>query len=202
MDTDPGLRGHPQPGRRKPRPTGPVGPDPRGRGHRHRNRGWCLRYPPLPRRRHRARRYGNHTDPEERSGLERGLPGREGAQRNPARTRHYGRAFWKRWTGYHARSRVEAKRYDLRRDQRNFAPAAPAAPALRACLPLTASSQDLISPLSFADAATMRPRQQTDENLPRCVAVPILSTLLACGPQRLGYRKAGPSRQEPTSPSY
>lgn len=24
-------------------------------------------------------------------------------------TRHYGRAFWKRWTGYHVRSRVEAK---------------------------------------------------------------------------------------------
>lgn len=24
-------------------------------------------------------------------------------------TRHYGRAFWRRWTGYHARSRVEAK---------------------------------------------------------------------------------------------
>ena len=24
-------------------------------------------------------------------------------------TRHYGRAFWKRWIGYHARSRVEAK---------------------------------------------------------------------------------------------
>ena len=24
-------------------------------------------------------------------------------------SRHYGRAFWKRWTGYHARSRVEAK---------------------------------------------------------------------------------------------
>jgi hypothetical protein len=23
--------------------------------------------------------------------------------------RHYGRAFWKRWTGYHARSRAEAK---------------------------------------------------------------------------------------------
>jgi hypothetical protein len=22
-------------------------------------------------------------------------------------TRHYGRAFWKRWTGYHARSRIE-----------------------------------------------------------------------------------------------
>ena len=24
-------------------------------------------------------------------------------------THHYGRAFWKRWTGYHARSRVEAR---------------------------------------------------------------------------------------------
>ena len=24
-------------------------------------------------------------------------------------TRHFGRAFWKHWTGYHARSRVEAK---------------------------------------------------------------------------------------------
>ena len=24
-------------------------------------------------------------------------------------TRHYGRASWKRWTGYHARSRIEAK---------------------------------------------------------------------------------------------
>lgn len=24
-------------------------------------------------------------------------------------SRHYGRAFWKRWTGYHARSRIEAK---------------------------------------------------------------------------------------------
>ena len=24
-------------------------------------------------------------------------------------TRHYGRAFWKRWTGYHTRSRAEAR---------------------------------------------------------------------------------------------
>ncbi len=24
-------------------------------------------------------------------------------------TRHYGRVFWKRWTGYHIRSRIEAK---------------------------------------------------------------------------------------------
>ena len=29
-------------------------------------------------------------------------------------TRHYGRAFWKRWTGYHARSRIEAKMRCLR----------------------------------------------------------------------------------------
>ena len=41
--------------------------------------------PPLPRRRHRTRRHGNHTDPKERSGLERGLPGRQRPQRNPAR---------------------------------------------------------------------------------------------------------------------
>jgi hypothetical protein len=27
----------------------------------------------------------------------------------PRATRHYGRAFWKRWTGYHAGSRIEAK---------------------------------------------------------------------------------------------
>lgn len=32
------------------------------------------------------------------------------AQDEPLRaTRHYGRAFCKRWTGYHARSRIEAK---------------------------------------------------------------------------------------------
>jgi hypothetical protein len=29
-------------------------------------------------------------------------------------TRHYGRAFWKRWTGYHARSRIEAKMRGLK----------------------------------------------------------------------------------------
>ncbi|WP_328589357.1 hypothetical protein [Cereibacter ovatus] len=31
-------------------------------------------------------------------------------QQRPLRaTRHFGRALWKRWTGYHARSRIEAK---------------------------------------------------------------------------------------------
>jgi hypothetical protein len=29
-------------------------------------------------------------------------------------TRHYGRAFWKPWTGYHARSRIEAKMHCLK----------------------------------------------------------------------------------------
>lgn len=29
-------------------------------------------------------------------------------------TRHYGRAFWKRWTGDHVRSRIEAKRRCLK----------------------------------------------------------------------------------------
>ena len=29
-------------------------------------------------------------------------------------TRHYGRAFWKRWTGYHARSRAEARMRGLK----------------------------------------------------------------------------------------
>ncbi len=111
------------PGKGQPRPAGPVGPDPRGRGHRHRDRGWCLRYPPMPRRRHRTRRHGNHTDAKERSGLERGLPGRQGAQRDPLRHASLRSGIletplgsilrmrlpgsW--WTGYHARSRVEAK---------------------------------------------------------------------------------------------
>ncbi len=30
-------------------------------------------------------------------------------QRTLRATRYYGRAFWKRWTGDHARSRIEAK---------------------------------------------------------------------------------------------
>ena len=29
-------------------------------------------------------------------------------------TRHYGRAFWKRWTGYHARNRIDAKMRGLK----------------------------------------------------------------------------------------
>jgi hypothetical protein len=44
-----------------------------------------------------------------------GRPGKEDCPAAKARgktlraTRHYGRAFWKRWTGYHVRSRAEAR---------------------------------------------------------------------------------------------
>jgi len=41
--------------------------------------------------------------------MERGLPGRNCQKRNPARHPALRQAFWKRWTGYHARSRIEAK---------------------------------------------------------------------------------------------
>ena len=40
-------------------------------------------------------------------------------------TRHYGRAFWKRWTGYHARSRIEAKMPSPVRSNRWHSPARP-----------------------------------------------------------------------------
>ena len=38
-------------------------------------------YPPLPHRHHRPPGYNDHSDPEERSALERGLPGRDRPQR-------------------------------------------------------------------------------------------------------------------------
>ena len=77
--------------------AGPAGPDPRRRGHRHRDGRWRLRYPPLPRRHHRTRwhrvRAFSRTggvraptpDPQERSAVEGGLPGRPAAQRDLAR---------------------------------------------------------------------------------------------------------------------
>ena len=36
-------------------------------------------------------------------------PAARARNENLRATRHYDRAFWKRWTGYHARSRIEAK---------------------------------------------------------------------------------------------
>ena len=41
--------------------------------------------------------------------MDRGLPGRNRPKRTLRATRHYGRAFLKRWTGYHVRSRIEEK---------------------------------------------------------------------------------------------
>jgi len=41
-----------------------------------------LGHPPLPRRHHRARSHRDHPDPQERTALERGLPGCSGPQRH------------------------------------------------------------------------------------------------------------------------
>ena len=35
-------------------------------------------------------------------------PAAVGSNETLRATRHYGRQFWKRWTGYHARSRIES----------------------------------------------------------------------------------------------
>jgi hypothetical protein len=58
---------------------------------------------------HRPTSHGDHSDPEGRSSLESGLPGRSGPKRNPARHPDLGRVFQKRLTGYPARIRIEAK---------------------------------------------------------------------------------------------
>ena len=62
----------------------------------------------LPQRHHRARWHRKHPDPQERPSVEGGLPSRQASNETLRATRHYGRAVWKRWTGYHTRSRVEA----------------------------------------------------------------------------------------------
>ena len=41
-------------------------------------------------------------------------PAAKGRNETLRATKHYGRAFWKHWTGYHARSRVEAKMRGVR----------------------------------------------------------------------------------------
>jgi hypothetical protein len=65
-----------------------------------------LQYTSLPHRHPRARPHSDHPDPKERAGVQRRLIGRTRPQRNPAPTRYDGRAFWTRWTGYHARGRI------------------------------------------------------------------------------------------------
>lgn len=57
-----------------------------------------------------ARGHGNHTDPKERSGLEKGgLPSYQGAQRNPAHYMSQWSGILKVVNGCHTRSCVDAK---------------------------------------------------------------------------------------------
>jgi hypothetical protein len=56
----------------------------------------------MPHRHHPPTSHRDHPDPLER-------PAAVARNENLRATRHYGRAFWKRWTGYHVRSRIEAK---------------------------------------------------------------------------------------------
>jgi hypothetical protein len=49
----------------------------------------------------------------------------------PRATRHYGRAFWKRWTGYHVRIRIEAKMRCLKGFGERSPPETPTAKLLK-----------------------------------------------------------------------
>jgi hypothetical protein len=65
------------------------------------------------RRRHTAitDRQGTPIIPIRRNGRlwKEDCPAARARNDTPRATRYYGRAFWKRWTGYHARSRIEAR---------------------------------------------------------------------------------------------
>jgi DDE family transposase len=116
-----GHRGHPwggvhlQPDRRQPGPAGPSGADPSRPAHRHRHG--------------RRRRTGTrtcHAAIAERGGTavipirKNGRPWNEDGpaarsrNKNLRTTKHFGRAFWKRLTGYHVRSRIEAQMLRLK----------------------------------------------------------------------------------------
>ena len=71
--------------------------------------GWRLRHPPLPHGHYRPPGHADHPHPQERATVERGLPAAIARNETLRAARHYGRAFWKRWAGYQARSRIEAK---------------------------------------------------------------------------------------------
>jgi hypothetical protein len=63
----------------------------------------------LPHRHHRPAGHRDHPDPQERRPWKENCPAAIARNETLRATRHYGRAFWKRRTGYHARSRIEAK---------------------------------------------------------------------------------------------
>jgi len=56
-----------------------------------------------------ARRGLDHPNPQNWSAVGKDSPAAIARNETLWATRHYRRAFWKRWTGYHARSRIEAK---------------------------------------------------------------------------------------------
>ena len=65
-------------------------------------------------RHRRTGRRADHPGLQERKGVEGGRSHRRRTQRDAARHGHHGRAFWKRWTGYTARSRIEARMHRLK----------------------------------------------------------------------------------------
>jgi hypothetical protein len=74
---------------------------------RHRRR--RLRHPQMPRCHRRPRRPCCHPAPQERQAVEDRHRRSRRAKRGPARIKYLGRALWRRWSGYHRRSRVETK---------------------------------------------------------------------------------------------
>jgi hypothetical protein len=63
----------------------------------------------LPQGHHRTAGHADRPDPQERAAMEEDCPAARARNDTLRATRYYGRAFWKRWTGYHVRSRIEAK---------------------------------------------------------------------------------------------
>jgi len=58
---------------------------------------------------HRTSGYRDHPGPEEWTPVEGGWPAARARNETLRATRHFGRAIWKRWTGYHARNRIEVQ---------------------------------------------------------------------------------------------
>lgn len=67
----------------------------------------------------------DHPDLHKRSAMERGRPAAIARNETLRAARHYGWAFWKRWTGYLAQSRIEAKLRCLKTFEERIAARAP-----------------------------------------------------------------------------
>ncbi len=99
----------PQPRRRQPRAARPAEPDPGRRADRHGHGRWRIRHAPLPQGHHLPASDTEHPDPENGRLWKDDCPAARARNETLRATRQYGWAFWKRWTGYHARNRIEAK---------------------------------------------------------------------------------------------